>query len=56
MTLVRLLDLIGIGVFAVSGALAAGRKVGGGNSRQQPARPLSARVYTFVGDDVPEGW
>ena len=26
MTLVRLLDLIGIGVFAVSGALAAGRK------------------------------
>src|SRR5690349_9377570 len=26
MTLVRLLDLIGVGVFAVSGALAAGRK------------------------------
>lgn len=26
MTLVRLLDLVGIGVFAISGALAAGRK------------------------------
>jgi hypothetical protein len=41
---------------AVRLALAAGRKVGGGNSRQLPARPLSARVYTFVGDDVPDGW
>jgi hypothetical protein len=27
-----------------------------GSSRVAPVRPLSERVYTFIGDDVPPGW
>jgi uncharacterized membrane protein YeiH len=60
MTLVRVLDLLGIGVFAVSGALAAGRRgstcwrvrVGLGDGDRwrhhprPPARPSSARWLT----------
>jgi hypothetical protein len=43
-------------LWAIQARIRAGESFDASQARTTPVRPLSTRVYTFIGDDVPLDW